>query len=425
MNLLLKAAGPSPGRKLYLARQTMNAIFLATLAVGFLLLRELIGDMYIAATAALLTFSGSQFMFYRTMIHFDQPALLGLLLLLYAVLRRQKCGSLTALYLWALFAVSFGRGYVSLLFLGFWAAIDYGISLWSEWPNPLTAVALWVKQDAVRVLALAAAVTACYLVYNVATEARVRGVSFFETSIVDSAGRRLGFVPSRDPAASEWRRYLPATAGRLVRLATPYPVFKVMSENVDVTRLHAALPLAAAVVFLAAVLISHLSALPPGDRAFYLLLMASGLPWFIGMRRHAASFNYTTIYFAGLVLVFYAAVCARIPKKLRGVGLAVSVAVFVASAAAVNVDRSALTAGEPYTADFARVVERLRPDDRVYIPGDYRELLYFRPYALGFYLSRQAIAPAGRADYALSDDRRFAPGNLTPENTAVFLFPAP
>lgn len=423
MNLVLSAAGPAPARKLYFARQAMNLIFLATLAVGFLLVRELTGDAVAAAGAALLTFSGSYFMFYKDLVHFEQPALLGLLVLLYAILRRQRGGSRTALSLWALFAVSFGRGYVSLAVLGLWAALDFFSALRAEWPRPVAAAALWLRRDAVRVLALAAALTACYLVYNVATEARLRGVSWAETSIVDSAGRRLGVVPPQyGRHASEWGNYLPVTVRRLVRLAVPYAAVKVLLQETDVARLRAALPLAAALTALAAVFIAHLRTVPAGDRAFYALLMLSGLPWLVGMRRQAASFDYTAIYFAGLLLAFFAALFARLPVRLRGAAVGAALAVFVASTAAVRADRSSLVAGEPYTADFARALEQLRPNDRVYIPGGYRDLMNFRPYAVGFYLSRQVIAPQARADYALAAGRDFAPENLTPENRAVFLF---
>lgn len=423
MNLILKAAGPAPGEKLYLARQAMNAIFLATLAVAFLIARRLTGDSYVAGAAALMTLSGSQIMFFKDMIHFDQPALLGLLALLFAILSREEGRSRRLLYVCALFAVSFGRGYVSLLFIGFWTAVDYAISLRKKWPNPLAAAVLCWKSDAFRVLALTAAVSSLYLIYNVATEARIRHVPWSRTSIVDSADRRLGFAPRKTGPHLDWGHYAAATAGRVVRLALPYPAFKDISEHVAAARRHAALPVVVALFLLFAVLIAYVRGLPPPTRRFCFLLMASGLPWFIGMRRHAGSFNYATIYFAGATLTFYTALLTRIPARLRSLALVAATTVFLASAVSANADRAALAAEEPYTGDFARILPRLRPDDRIYVAGDYRNLVYTHEYALGFFLNRQIIAPAGRADYTLSEDPHFAAGNLTPDNRAVFLFP--
>ena len=422
MNLILKAAGPSPGEKLYLARQAMNAIFLATVAVAFLIVRRLTGDGYVAGAVALVTLSGSQLLFFKNMIHFDQPALLGLLVLLFAILMREEGGSRRLLYGCALFAVSFGRGYVSLLFVGFWTAIEYAIALRKNWPKPFAAALLCSKCDAARVLALTAAVSSFYVIYNVATEARIRGVSWSHTSVVESADRRMGFARQKTGPNLTWKQYTAATAARIVRLALPYPAFKYLSEDGAVARLHAALPVAAALLLLFAVLIAYVSGLPPHTRRFCLLLIASGLPWFIAMRRHAGSFNYATIYFAGATLMFYTALFSRIPAKLRSSALVVAAMVFIASVLSANADRSALAVDEPYTADFATIVSRLRPDDRIYVAGDYRNVVYSHDYALGFFLTQQIIAAAQRADYTLSEDPHFAPGNLTADNRAVFLF---
>ncbi len=56
LNLLI-AQTRTLGGKVYAARQAMNVIFFATLAVAFLLVRELTGDARTAAGAALLTCS--------------------------------------------------------------------------------------------------------------------------------------------------------------------------------------------------------------------------------------------------------------------------------------------------------------------------------------------------------------------------------
>jgi hypothetical protein len=424
MNLILKAAGPSPGGKLYLARQAMNAIFLATLAVAFLIARRLASDSYVAGAAALMTFSGSQLMFFKDMTHFDQPALLGLLVLLFAIFSRDEGGSRRLLYGCALFAVSFGRGYVSLLFVVFWTAIQYAISFRQKWPNPFAAALLCSKSDAARVLALTVALSSLYVIYNVATEARIRHVAWSSTSIVESAAGRMGFAPLRTGRNPSWIHYAAVTTGRVIRLTLPYPAFKDISEHVPAGQMRAALPVAAAAFLLFAVLIAYMSALPPVSRRFCLLLVASGLPWFIGMRRHAGSFNYATIYFAGATLTFYTALFSRVPVRLRSAALVATTTVFIISAVSANVDRSALAASEPYTADFARILPQLRPEYRIYVAGDYRNLVYAHEYALGFFLSRQIIVPPMRADYILSKDPHFTPENLTPDNKAVFLFPA-
>src|SRR5262249_55211542 len=221
LNWLIGRAGTLDG-KVYAARQAMNVVSLASLAVAFLLVRELAGDGGIAAGAALLTFSGWYFMFYKDMIHFEQPGLLGLLLVLLAILKYQRGGGRTLLYVLALLAVSLGRGVVALSLLALWAAFDYTSVLAAEWPRPVAATLLWLRRERVRVFAAAAALAAVYVGYNIAAEARLRGVSWSETSIVDSAARRSGLTASSADPESRWTHYLPAIARRLGKSAVPY-----------------------------------------------------------------------------------------------------------------------------------------------------------------------------------------------------------
>src|SRR5690606_3631811 len=69
--------------KVWLVRQVMNAIFAATILLAFLIVRRLVENAYLALAITLLAFAGYNLVYYRDMIHYDQPALLGMMLLLY------------------------------------------------------------------------------------------------------------------------------------------------------------------------------------------------------------------------------------------------------------------------------------------------------------------------------------------------------
>jgi hypothetical protein len=422
LNLLIGRAGTLDG-KVYAARQAMNVIFLASLAVAFLLVRELTGDGGIAAGAALLTFSGWYFIFYKDMVHFEQPGLLGFLLVLLAILKYQRTGGRRLLYVSALLAVSFGRGVVSLSLLALWAAIDYTSVLAAEWPKPIAATVLWLRREPVRVFAVAAALAAVYVGYNVAAEARLRGVSWSETSIVDSAARRSGFAASSADSPSRWTTYLPAIARRLGKSAVPYALEAANTGRFEPRKFRAAFLLMAAMALLAVG--AFLRSVPAADRPFYFLLILSWVPWFLVMRRHTAPqvHDYTSIYFAGPLLAAFAALFGRLPPRFRNAAVAAAIALFVASNITAGAAQAKISAAESYTADFDRVLTHVRAGDVIYVDGDPKELVPIRPYALGFYLSRQTIGPAERATFAISSDRNFAPNNLTPENRVVFLFP--
>jgi hypothetical protein len=427
MNLLLESSERSLSQRVYLARQVMNAIFLATILVVFLLLRELLRDTINAISATLMTFSGYYYMYYKDMVHFEQPALLGLILLLYAILRYKRAQDRKFLYLSAAFAVSFGMGYLSLVVLGLWSGIEFLTIFGANRFNPVAAARLLFKAEAFKVMVLGLGLSACYLSYNVLREAHLRGVSVGETSIVESATRRLGLKPrvrTTGRVPTDWNVYAPMTAKRLVKSAVPYAAAWGLKQRVDKSTFeNAAIPAITAIGLMAVLIILHCRQGSSTDRSFYVLLVFSGFAWLIPMRYHAAPHDYTAMYFAGLLMVFFSALITRLLMSLRIAALVIAVAVFVTSNFVVNADQLQVAASDnAYTYDFERILDRLRSRDQVYVDGGHENLLYGRPYALGFYLSDQYITPLAIADYAVSADRNFRPQTMTPQNQAIFLF---
>ena len=63
----------------------MNLIFLGTLILAFLIIDKLIKNKPLALTVVFLAFSNPFLLFYKDMVHFDQPASVGFLLLIYAI----------------------------------------------------------------------------------------------------------------------------------------------------------------------------------------------------------------------------------------------------------------------------------------------------------------------------------------------------
>jgi hypothetical protein len=118
------ALRPKLSSKIYLAKQVMNLIFVATLAVAFLLCDKLIKNKPLAIFAVLIAFSNPYLLFYKDMVHFDQPALFGFLLLTYAIALYKLEGLKYPLVIATIIAVGLGRGYASYAVLGLWLAIE-------------------------------------------------------------------------------------------------------------------------------------------------------------------------------------------------------------------------------------------------------------------------------------------------------------
>ena len=84
--------------KVFIARQVMNAVFVLTMLFAWLLLWRLSGQRLLALAIIALACSGYWLLYYRDMIHYDQPALLGMLVLLHTI-ARGKAGAAGALAL--------------------------------------------------------------------------------------------------------------------------------------------------------------------------------------------------------------------------------------------------------------------------------------------------------------------------------------
>ena len=133
-----------------------------------------------------LTFSGYWLLYYRELIHFDHPALAGMLLLLYTVTRvklerRERWRWLTIA---TLVAVSLGRSFVSLSVLGLWAAFEAAGLLW-QCERPLRQrLRAILAHGATRMLLLGVIWILLMTGYNIAHEMARRAVPLEQTSLV-------------------------------------------------------------------------------------------------------------------------------------------------------------------------------------------------------------------------------------------------
>ncbi|QEY32830.1 hypothetical protein EVJ50_11890 [Synechococcus sp. RSCCF101] len=188
---LLSPWETDPAAYLYAARQWMNALFLFTLAALYSLLRQLGGSRTMAVVAVLGSACAPAALHYKSMFHFDQPALLAYVLVILAAIavfttpRRPAWPYLGALGV----GVLVGR---SAILLCFSLALAVVLS-WRSRREPHAgggtgARAAWSGVGlAVSLLAIATS-------YNVIQEARANGTSWIRTSIVESSQRRLGFT---------------------------------------------------------------------------------------------------------------------------------------------------------------------------------------------------------------------------------------
>ena len=191
---------------LYAARQWMNLIFIATGFALWWLLRSLRFSRVVAMASVLLTLSAPVVLQYRSMFHFDQPALLAYGVLLLVVVRQLiKSSPDPRWYLGVLLVSAMsGRSAVALIFS---LVLPLLLIVLKPFPFDGTTQAgsrtlRWVWCGVPLAFGSVFVATA----YNVVWEARLNQVSWQSTSVVQSALRRLGFVdiPGSHVARTRW-----------------------------------------------------------------------------------------------------------------------------------------------------------------------------------------------------------------------------
>lgn len=394
--------------QIYLAKQAMNLIFILTVALSFLLVRKITGQTLAAFAIALLSVSSPYLLFYKDMVHFDQPALLGVVLLMVAIAVYKIDGRRQWVYPAVLVAVSLGRGYASFAVLATWFTLET-LSLVRQRVGGWQRIARLV---ALRALLLGVVWGGICLSYNIAVESLRRDVPISQTSIVLSAKNRLALNDEFNESylrILNWRTFVADQAIRIVRWS--FPVWEY-EGSVGLSAL--------LVGGVFAVIVLQARRLDSNRRMILLLLSVSGPVWLIGMRNLSAFHDYTAMYYLGIPLAFYTSLVAR----LRWPG-AVWLALVIVTLGIFSYRNNQIQSlhnriGHPYdsyTHDFMRISEALPG------PGQLIEIengVPFAPYAVGFYLPDDFQAPERLAGFVISADRN-RPVGLTPENSRLFL----
>jgi hypothetical protein len=400
--------------QLYLAKQIMNFIFVATFLVAFLIIDKLIQNKLLALTVVLLAFANPYLLWYKDMVHFDQPALLGFLFLIYAIALYKIDGKKTLLYAAPFIAVGLGRGYASYSILFLWLALESFLILGSKELDLRGKFNRLVRHPSFLLLVLALVWGASLLFYNIAMEARIRDVSIIQTSIVRSARYRLSLNPEfnlENEGVINWRMFTEDQIERILQWTFPF-------QGVNFGPWANALILA--VIFSAIGLM--LWRQPLEKRMIYLLLTLSGFGWLIPLRNLAAFHDYTAMYYIGIPLVFFLSLLTFFGSSRR-IGYFLSILaliVYVSSLIQVKTwhEERAGKANQ-YTYDFVRIREKIDgPGRNINMP----EMIPYGPFTPGFYLSEHYLTSPDIADYVVTRNKKYPGENLTLDNGIIFLF---
>jgi hypothetical protein len=418
MHGLLYGTDLSLSQKVIVARQVMLLIHGLTLVMAFLLLMELGVHRWLALAAVCGTAAGHTFVVYRDMIHMDQPALLGMVLLCWAVAKHRNQPRPWLVVGVTVLAVSMGRGYASFAVLALWWLVELVETVWRHRFRPLPVLRDTFKNVASWCCVVAIVLCAGYVAYNVAQEASLRDVDIEQVSIVKSAKRRLPGTSTGGRGKTRWDNFLHRQGARFVEGFHPYGATTGFAERT--------LPLYWVLLLMFLMSLLFIAKLRDRRRGSALVVAFCGVLWLFAMRKLAAWHDYTVMYYLGTFLVIQVSFWRLFPERAYRLAAGLALLLLAATTWARAAElREESVRSNIATEDFEGITARLNKGDRVRIEGNYQKLLdgATLPFALGFYLADQWLANPALADYVVAKGRRASRGtNLTPHNTHYFLY---
>ena len=420
--------------KVWIARQVMLTLFVLSMLFAWLLLRRLGLKSMAALVAVTLGFSGYQLLYYREMVDFSQPALFGMLLLLYFIARvklerRIRWRWLTVA---TLVAVSLGRAPVSWSVIGLWFAMEAAGILARRRLPPMQRLRAILAHDATRMLLLGLFWVLLMTGYNIAHEMSRRDVGLEQTSLVNALQRRLpGASLAAETGGTE--KFIEMIARRLLRWFLPLDEASGWLVPLWL------LALATVIVLI------FLAGQPPPRRIILILVAASGLLWIFMMKNLTWYHDFTTMHAVGFSLVFWLALLDRLQHRpfLMTTLLLLSLVLFLRASLRVEADHAPYFQGVAiHTEEHDRILQQLGSSGQV-IYSEHAiqdKIINAAKYVLSFYLGDNVLAqeredaeyivasraylswPAWIRSGSESDITLNIHHTLTPENRVAFLF---
>lgn len=425
MNLALSSFDGEISRQVTLARTLMNVIFIFTIIMSYLLMNLIFKNPYLSLMSVLLTFSSSTILFYKDMVHFDQPSLLAIITMLYFIARYEMTGNRRGLIAVSIAAALIGRGYASFFILATWFATRF--FRFKKIRNEISVYAL----------ASAVGIASLFLAHNIYREMTIRHVPFIKTSIVNSAASRLG-VNSMQPELERKARLFKVATLQIEGLF--FNIFPAVFGGPDqlMKKLrkmgHSPLGLAGLCVILLLLIwatklvVQEWKTLSPQILPVTWLMLLSGPFWGLFMRKLTAFHQYTSIYLipASLIFVFLflKAIAPRLnTHKKEWAALATALILFISGLYSVkNILEENLEIAVQQTSDFQNIVNVLPKEGaKIFAESGPRNYVIGAPFALAYYFSKHYLSPEQFATHVLTKTQPAADKNLTPHNRFFFL----
>ena len=358
------------GTWVLMSKYWMDLIFIGTVFFGFLITGYLTKDIWKRLSITILSFSGYFFFQYKSMIHYDQPAILGMAALMEGIFHYERSKQTKRFVVWSIVAPLLGRGYASLFLLVLYFMYKLIFEKFSE------TLKLGLKTFIPGGLICSACLT-----YNIFFEAKIRNIPIDQVSIVISAKSRLGITKFSDAKTEDSVSFVAFTTEQIERLGRHLTPFAFGSSLVKLF-----LPLLIIYLFI----LAYRNQKPlnfKDKKIFILMLILSGPVWLFPMKRLAAPHDYTTMYYWAFGVAFFYTLVELIPNSKKV--FVICCLILTASFAKLVVEKNKLNRELNAIAENLHEVRQEILKDpgfwRIYMPQGEREVLPGLPYSMGFY----------------------------------------
>ena len=290
----------------YMARQWMNLIYIFSIFLIGRIIFKLEKDPLKRFQSLIFVSSSSLLLKYKDMIHFDQPAIVGCLLVLNGVVDYNFENKKKFLFWGALLGPLLGRGYAVIFFLASWFLVEFFYSRYIEKKWSFKSI----KVPFLFIL-LSLPLPTISLVTNVLSEANIRHVSWDETSIVISAKHRLGWMQYKNIEGAKkvkWGSYILNQFQRTLDFLTPYAIHAIHQKDYKKPVRHylSLIPKLVFQLFLIWLIFKFLknywSQKEERFRKTELFIAGSGVLWLVVMKNLAAFHEYVILYMIGFII---------------------------------------------------------------------------------------------------------------------------
>ena len=398
------------------ARNLMNAFLIAAAILAYLSLVRLFDNRWVAATASLLAFSSYYCLYYNDMIFNDVPTLFGLLLTFHGMVVFMQDGRFSQLVLKSCAALLFGwQTYAILLpftVLGCARELVINRSLHS------------VVRSRFFLLGVSSLFFGCAILsMNLLGEYLAIGGPVYDLPTLRKMMWRCFGLAT--PGLSEhelfadhlaWPPFIKDQLYRIGRMSLPH-IFIRQSHSRSMIELFG----------IALLAISFMgSQLYPRRRLLLFSLVVSGLCWALPMRHFVAFHDFQSLFYIGLPLFIFSALCALANKLSRIAGIALcctSAILFALSCFYLNIGKAwDADMNNVLTSDFQRIRDEVGTQRLIFVDGNYNTI-GGAWHAVGFYLAGNVfVSNVDDADFVISHERIYPPTLLTEENRKVFLY---